>query len=134
MSSAAAGDDSENIANFRGLFWRNPYLGGAMVFIMLSLAGIPLTTGFIGKFYVFMSAVNASSWGLLAALIIGSGVGLYYYLRLMISLFAREQTPGVNEVGVISQSSVLLVVLMAVLIVWLGVYPQPALEFIAGLK
>ncbi len=133
MSRAADGGDSENIANFRGLFWRNPYLGGAMVFVMLSLAGIPLTTGFIGKFYVFMTAVNTSSWVLLAALIIGSGVGLYYYLRLMISLFAREQNVS-EQAGVISRSSVFLVVLMAVLIVWLGVYPQPALEFIAELK
>ncbi|QEY15544.1 NADH-quinone oxidoreductase subunit N [Cellvibrio sp. KY-GH-1] len=133
MSRAADAGDGENIANFRGLFWRNPYLGAAMVFVMLSLAGIPLTTGFIGKFYVFMTAVNASSWVLLAALVVGSGVGLYYYLRLMISLFSREPNSNADQVA-ISRSSVLLVVLMAVLIVWLGVYPQPALEFISALK
>ncbi len=133
MSRAADAGDGEDIANFRGLFWRNPYLGAAMVFVMLSLAGIPLTTGFIGKFYVFMTAVNTSSWVLLAALIVGSGVGLYYYLRLMISLFSREPNSNADQVA-ISRSSVLLVVLMAVLIVWLGVYPQPALEFISALK
>lgn len=133
MSRAADAGDGENIANFRGLFWRNPYLGAAMVFVMLSLAGIPLTTGFIGKFYVFMTAVNTSSWVLLAALVVGSGVGLYYYLRLMISLFSREPNSNADQVA-ISRSSVLLVVLMAVLIVWLGVYPQPALEFISALK
>lgn len=133
MSRAADAGDGEDIANFRGLFWRNPYLGAAMVFVMLSLAGIPLTTGFIGKFYVFMTAVNTSSWVLLAALIVGSGVGLYYYLRLMISLFSREPNSNADQVA-ISRSSVLLVVLMAVLIVWLGVYPQPVLEFISALK
>lgn len=133
MSRAADAGDGEDIANFRGLFWRNPYLGAAMVFVMLSLAGIPLTTGFIGKFYVFMTAVNTSSWVLLAALVVGSGVGLYYYLRLMISLFSREPNSNADQV-VISRSSVLLVVFMAVLIVWLGVYPQPVLEFISALK
>lgn len=133
MSRAADAGDGEDIANFRGLFWRNPYLGAAMVFVMLSLAGIPLTTGFIGKFYVFMTAVNTSSWVLLAALIVGSGVGLYYYLRLMISLFSREPNSNADQVA-ISRSSVLLIVLMAELIVWLGVYPQPALEFISALK
>ncbi len=133
MSRAADAGDGEDIANFRGLFWRNPYLGAAMVFVMLSLAGIPLTTGFIGKFYVFMTAVNTSSWVLLAALVVGSGVGLYYYLRLMISLFSREPNSNADQVA-ISRSSVLFVVLMAVLIVWLGVYPQPALEFISALK
>lgn len=133
MSRAADAGDGEDLANFRGLFWRNPYLGAAMVFVMLSLAGIPLTTGFIGKFYVFMTAVNTSSWVLLAALVVGSGVGLYYYLRLMISLFSREPNSNADQV-VISRSSVLLVVFMAVLIVWLGVYPQPVLEFISALK
>lgn len=133
MSCAADAGDGEDISNFRGLFWRNPYLGAAMVFVMLSLAGIPLTTGFIGKFYVFMTAVNTSSWVLLAALVVGSGVGLYYYLRLMISLFSRKPDSNADQVA-ISRSSVLLVVLMAVLIVWLGVYPQPVLEFISALK
>ena len=133
ISAAANTGDCETLDNFRGLFWRNPYLGGAMVFIMLSLAGIPLTTGFIGKFYVFMSAVNTSSWGLLAALILGSGVGLYYYLRLMIALFSRDAIQSDTPV-LINRSSAILVVLMAMLVVWLGIYPQPSLEFIATLK
>lgn len=134
ISSGANENDHDEITHFRGLFWRNRYLGCAVVFVMLSLAGIPLTAGFIGKFYVFMTAVNTGSWGLLAALIIGSGLGLYYYLRLMIKMFSRESASPQIQALNINASSTLLVVLLAVLIVWLGVYPQPALEFIAGLR
>jgi NADH-quinone oxidoreductase subunit N len=102
--------------------------------IMLSLAGIPLTAGFIGKFYIFMTGVNTSSWVLLAALIIGSGIGLYYYLRVMLALFSRDVSSAADQVEAsISQSSSLLVILVAILVLWLGVYPQPALEFIASL-
>jgi NADH-quinone oxidoreductase subunit N len=132
LSTAGEAGDREDIGDLRGLFWRSPYLACAAAFIMLSLAGIPLTAGFIGKFYIFMVGVNTSSWVLLAALIAGSGLGLYYYLRVMLSLFSRSQvTEGVEPS--ISSSSSLLVVLMAILVVWVGVYPQPALEFIARL-
>jgi NADH-quinone oxidoreductase subunit N len=134
LSKAAEGLDREDISDFRGLFWRNPYLACAMAFIMLSLAGIPLTAGFIGKFYIFMTGVNTSSWVLLAALIIGSGIGLYYYLRVLLSLFSRNESAVANQAdSSISRSSSALVILMAVLVLWLGVYPQPALEFIANL-
>lgn len=130
ISRASDTSDQEEFDNLRGLFWRNPSLAISISFIVLSLAGIPLTAGFIGKFYVFMTAVNTSSWGLLAALVLGSGVGLYYYLRLMINLFARDQ---VSSAPLANKSSNAVVILMAVLVVWFGVYPQPILSFIAGL-
>lgn len=132
LSKAGDAGDREDISDLRGLFWRNPYLACAVAFIMLSLAGIPLTAGFIGKFYIFMTGVNTSSWVLLAALIVGSGIGLYYYLRVMLSLFSKGEAASQAESS-ISNSSSLLVILMAVLVLWMGVYPQPVLEFIASL-
>lgn len=132
LSKAGEAGDREDISDLRGLFWRNPYLACAVAFIMLSLAGIPLTAGFIGKFYIFMTGVNTNSWALLVALIVGSGIGLYYYLRVMLSLFSKSDATDQAESS-ISSSSSLLVILMAVLVLWIGVYPQPALEFIASL-
>src|SRR3546814_17354096 len=58
--------------------------------MLLSLAGIPLTAGFIGKFYIITAGVDAHLWWLLAAVVAGSAIGLYYYLRLMISLFLLD--------------------------------------------
>ena len=54
-----------------------------MLVALLSLAGIPLTAGFIAKFYIFNAAVSGHNWVLLAALILGSGIGIYYYLRVV---------------------------------------------------
>jgi len=132
LSRAGDAEDQDDISQYRGLFWRNPWLAGAMALIMLSLAGIPLTAGFIGKFYIFIVGVNTSSWVLLAALIIGSGLGLYYYLRLMVALFIRAPASVSPAVATPSASSVVVIV-MALLVLWLGVYPQPALEFINNL-
>ena len=66
-----------------GLFWRQPLLAGLMLVALLSLAGIPLTAGFIAKFYIVSAAVSGGNWVLLAALVIGSGIGIYYYLRVV---------------------------------------------------
>lgn len=131
LSAAGDTEDKEDISHYRGLFWRNPYLAGAMTVMMLSLAGIPLTAGFIGKFYIFMTGVGTNSWVLLAALIIGSGLGLYYYLRVMIALY--ERTPDVPTMPSPAMGGYVLVIVLAVLVLWLGVYPQPALEFINNL-
>lgn len=121
--------DAEEVGHYRGLFWRSPTLAVAMTFVMLSLAGIPLTAGFIGKFYIFMTGVTTSSWILLAALIIGSGLGLYYYLRVMVALYDRSTTTERDNLPV-GRASAAVVVLLIGLVLWLGVYPQPALEFI----
>lgn len=120
--------DAEEVSHYRGLFWRHPALAIALTLVMLSLAGIPLTAGFIGKFYIFMTGVTTSSWILLAALIIGSGLGLYYYLRVMVALYDR--TANTEDHLPIGRASAAIVILLVVLVLWLGVYPQPALEFI----
>lgn len=120
--------DAEEVNHYRGLFYRSPALAVALTLVMLSLAGIPLTAGFIGKFYIFMTGVTTSSWILLAALIIGSGLGLYYYLRVMVALYDRTGARQDNVPA--GRASVAIVILLVVLVLWLGVYPQPALEFI----
>ena len=122
--------DAEEVNHYRGLFWRHPALAVAMTFVMLSLAGIPLTAGFIGKFYIFMTGVTTASWFLLAALIIGSGLGLYYYLRVMVALYDRTNTNTEQDPLSIGRASVVIVMFLVVLVLWLGVYPQPMLEFI----
>ncbi|WP_312389604.1 NADH-quinone oxidoreductase subunit NuoN, partial [Stutzerimonas nitrititolerans] len=87
MSSPFQGRDADALYEYRGLFWRRPYLTAVLTVMMLSLAGIPLTAGFIGKFYVIASGVESQLWWLLGALIIGSAVGLFYYLRVMVTLY-----------------------------------------------
>lgn len=133
VSHGGEQDDHDQLTQYHGLFWRNPALAVSMTLMMLSLAGIPLSVGFIGKFYIFMTAVDMESWILLGALIIGSGLGLYYYLRVMLALYlgsSADRTLGNSHVG---RASGFVVILMAILVVVFGVYPQPALELIQQL-
>jgi NADH-quinone oxidoreductase subunit N len=135
VSRVSDEEDEDDEYHYQGLFWRNPHLGGVMTLMMLSLAGIPLTAGFIGKFYLFMTGVNTSSWVLLAALVVGSGLGLYYYLRVMVGLYLRVPTEQLaNFTHIRQKGSFVLVILVAFFVLWLGVYPQPMLEFIHGLR
>lgn len=132
MSSPYKTQDADQLYNYRGLFWRRPYLTGVMTVMMLSLAGIPVTAGFIGKFYVVMSAVNAGLWMLLALVVIGSAIGLYYYLRVMITMFLPEagmhRYDAPKNWGYRAGGVVVLGLTVAMFV--LGMYPGPVLELI----
>ena len=88
FGGAAGGGNGERdrLADVQGLFWRRPGLALLLTVSLLSLAGIPLTAGFIGKFYLVAAGVDAALWLLLAALVIGSGISIYYYLRVIYAM------------------------------------------------
>ncbi|POS81737.1 hypothetical protein EPUL_005611, partial [Erysiphe pulchra] len=91
--------EAESLAEYRGLFWRRPVLTAVLTVMMLSLAGIPLTAGFIGKFLIVMAAVTTQHWFLAAMIIVGSGIGLYYYLRVMVVMYMTPpETPKMDAV------------------------------------
>src|SRR5699024_6551337 len=92
ISSPYSGPDAASLHNFRGLFWRRPYLASVLTVMMISLAGIPMTAGFIGKVYALAVGVQGDLWWLVGGIIVGSAIGLYYYMRVAITLFMRE--PG----------------------------------------
>ena len=124
LSGPVAGDEADDLGHYEGLFWRRPVIAGLLTVALLSLAGIPLTVGFIAKFYMFAAGVTAAAWLLLAALIVGSGIGLYYYLRIVFAMTrpaadAFERSPEASKSG-----EVTLGVLGALLLL-LGVYPAP---------
>ena len=132
MSTPFKGRDADALYQYRGLFWRRPYLTAVLATMMLSLAGIPLTAGFIGKFFIIAAGVESQLWWLLGALIMGSAIGLYYYLRVMVTLFLVE--PGIRRrdapLNWGQHAGGIMLLLMALLVFVLGVYPQPLLELV----
>lgn len=132
MSSPFKGEDADAIYDYRGLFWRRPYLTAVLTVMMLSLAGIPLTAGFIGKFYIVAAGVSAHLWWSLGALVIGSAIGLYYYLRVMVTLYLA--VPGMRRYDAPlawgQQAGGVVVVLLIAATLFLGIYPQPILQLI----
>ena len=136
MSSPYDGDEAESLADYRGLFWRHPVLTAVLTVMMLSLAGIPLTAGFIAKFFVILSATTGAAWYLLAVVILGSAIGLYYYLRVLVVLYMTppektgldvQRNWGMGAGGV-------MVLLTSLLVLVLGVYPAPLLALAAMAK
>ena len=120
-------DEAGSLAEYRGLFWRRPVLTATLTVMMLSLAGVPLTAGFIGKFLVIKTAVAGGSWFLTAMIILGSGIGLYYYLRVMIVMYMTPpDNPRIDAVDHWGQKVGGIMVLgAAALVIVFGVYPDP---------
>ncbi|MDC0598860.1 NADH-quinone oxidoreductase subunit N [Gammaproteobacteria bacterium] len=127
-----SGKELDTIADYQGLFWRNPWLSTVMITVLFSMAGIPLTAGFIAKFYLFSIGVEGELWILLSTLIIGSSIGLYYYLRLIYTMLQAPAKKLKNDpvaAGLpIGVNAVMLS--MTAGIIYLGVYPMPLIESI----
>ncbi|WP_163649665.1 NADH-quinone oxidoreductase subunit NuoN [Modicisalibacter sp. 'Wilcox'] len=130
ISSPYGGSDAAALHHYRGLFWRRPYLTAVLTITMLSMAGIPFTAGFIGKFYIVALGVEAGRWWLVGAVIAGSAIGLFYYLRVMVTLYLAEagmQRRDAPEDWAV-QAGGLMVLVVAVLVIVLGIYPAPMID------
>lgn len=125
--------DAEDLEVYRGLFWRSPVLATVLTFALLSLAGIPLTAGFIGKFYVLASGVQQALWVPVIVLVLTSVFGAYYYLRVISLLFA-ESTPSLMNEGRLHPffyySTYTALITLTFLLIGLGVYPSIAIDSI----
>jgi len=125
--------ETDTITDIQGLFWRQPLLALLLTVTMLSLAGIPLTAGFIGKFYIFTAGIKGELWLLLAALVIGSGIGIYYYLRVVFAMTVQAQNPN-SPPSKLSLVAKIVVCLLIFMMFYLGVLPQPFMEYLGGLS
>jgi len=124
--------DTDLLEDYRGLGWQRPWLAGVLAAMLLSLAGIPLTAGFIGKFCVLAAGVASSLLILVIALVLTSVVGLFYYLRVIMTLYSLPTTARGESVAPRETPLAAGAVLFAltVLLVWLGVYPEPLMRLI----
>jgi NADH-quinone oxidoreductase subunit N len=119
--------DAELMEDYQGLLWRRPWTAAILSAMLLSLAGIPLTAGFVGKFYLIAAGVNTQKWLLVFILAINSAIGLYYYIRIIAVMFERhegeEEPAGMLHPSVYIVSGVTMGVLVGLLL-WVGIYPE----------
>jgi NADH-quinone oxidoreductase subunit N len=122
--------DADTLEDYAGLFWRRPVLASIFTLMLFSLAGIPVTAGFLAKFYVVAAGASAGIWALILILVLSSVIGLFYYLRVVVTMFARvsEESAPHAEPHAIGGSYVL--VALSILLLWFGVYPVPLLNVI----
>jgi NADH-quinone oxidoreductase subunit N len=121
--------DADAIEDYRGLSWRQPWLAAALTAALLSLAGIPLTAGFVGKFYVVTAGVGSALWLLVITLVVNSAIGLFYYLRVIVAMSSPEGARPPAPVSLSLTSSLALAVLV-LLLIGLGVFPAPFIRMI----
>jgi NADH-quinone oxidoreductase subunit N len=117
----------EKIEDFKGLFWKRPWLAIVFTISLLSLAGIPVTAGFIAKFYVILEGMKAGLMVLIISMIINSVIGLYYYLRIITALFSAPNDTKLPELSLFGNITLAIV---AVGILLLGIYPGWLIDII----
>ncbi len=126
-----AGDEPDTIDDYRGLVWRRPWVAAVFIAMLMSLAGIPLTAGFIGKFYLVAAGANSARWLLVFALVSNSTIGLFYYLRIVRALIDEpdnEQNRATDPPPVDWSGASILAFLTFALIA-IGVYPAPLIQW-----
>jgi NADH-quinone oxidoreductase subunit N len=119
--------EAEKIEDFKGLFWKRPGIAIVFTLSLLSLAGIPLTAGFIAKFYVILEGMNAGLMVLIISMIINSVIGLYYYLRIITMLFTAASDTELPELSIAGN---ITLVMAGISILVLGVYPGWLIDII----
>lgn len=128
--------EAEQLEDYHGLATRRPLVAVVFTAMLFSLAGIPLTAGFLAKYYVLLAGVGSALWFLVVILVINSAIGLYYYLRIIVAIYRSPQEEASSAAysgpGIAASSGFALLLLL-LLLVWLGVYPSPLLALIQGL-
>lgn len=125
--------EAEQLHNYRGLFWSRPALATSLGLALLSLAGIPLTIGFVGKFYIFAAGVAEQLWVLITVLIIGSAMGLYYYLGIILEMCKTPKSSGVIELShTTTLEGKLVLMFLSTILLILGIFPNFLIDVIGA--
>ncbi len=118
--------EKEEIKSYEGITRKHPFISAAMLVFMFSLAGIPPTAGFIGKFNLFMAVINAGYTWLVVIAVIFSAISAYYYLRVVMNMYMKEMK---EEAAITPSPSLGLAILITVLMVFIiGIMPSPFLN------
>jgi NADH-quinone oxidoreductase subunit N len=121
------GFKGEDITDYEGLAKTHPLASALMLIFMFSLTGIPPTAGFIGKLYIFMSAINAGYTWLVIVAVIFSAISAYFYLRIVMYMYMKEPKATVSLSTSPATGIALAVTVAAVL--FIGVFPSVLVEF-----
>ena len=128
-----AGGEATGNASWAGLGKRSPVVAGAFAFFLLSMAGIPLTSGFVGKWAVFTSAMSAGFWWVVLVAIASSVIAVFFYIRHIRLMFFNE--PEAGETAAVTEPSILTVGTIAICLaatVVLGIVPGPVLDLVVS--
>jgi NADH-quinone oxidoreductase subunit N len=127
-SSGEVGD----LNRWSGLGKRSPLLASTFAFFLLAFAGIPLTSGFIGKFSIFSAAYESGNTSILIAGVLSSAVAAFFYIRVIVLMFFKDPVEDGTSVLIPSALTTITITISAVITLILGVFPAPLIDFIAS--
>ncbi len=122
------GVTGENLEDYSGLAKTNPLLAALMLIFMFSLTGIPPMAGFIGKFYIFMEAINAGYLNLIIIAVIFSAISAFFYLRVVVYMYMKEPSGDVEVT--VSNAAKLALGFTSIMVILLGVFPSLLMDFV----
>ena len=118
-----ADGESLVISDYAGLGFQKPLLGGFLALMLLSLAGFPPTAGFVGKFYIFKSAIGAELYPLVIVGAINTAISAFYYLRVVVTMYMREPEEEL-EFNPYPSTLVIGLALAAIVVLLIGILPS----------
>jgi proton-translocating NADH-quinone oxidoreductase chain N len=122
-----AGGEAAHLSRWAGLGKRSPLIAGVFAFFLLAFAGIPLTSGFTGKFAVFKAAIDSGATPLVIVGVVSSAIAAFFYLRVIVVMFFSEpEADGPSVVASLPTAAAVALGLTATVV--LGVLPQPVLD------
>lgn len=121
--------DADARSDYQGLYWLRPGVALVMTVALFSLAGIPLTAGFVGKFLVLAAGAGATAWLLAIVLVVSSGISLFIYLKVIVVMF-RARPEDVTPAARLSWAVGVLLGMLLLLLIGLGVYPEGLIQLI----
>jgi NADH-quinone oxidoreductase subunit N len=126
---AGKGEEKVNISDYNGLGYRHPVAAIALSLFLFSLAGIPPTAGFMGKFYIFSAAIKEGYLGLAIIGVINSVISVYYYLRVTIAMYMKEPaTSGESPALIFSPACIIAILISAFGVLRMGIFPSDYID------
>ena len=122
-----------DLNRWKGLGKRSPFAASAFALFLLAFAGIPLTSGFIGKFSIFSAAYESGAKGVVIAGVLSSAIAAFFYIRVIVLMFFTDATEDGTSVEVPSILTRSTIVIAGVVTLALGIYPAPLLNFITDI-
>ena len=128
-----ANGEVTDLNRWKGLGKRSPWIAATFAGFLLAFAGIPLTSGFIGKFSIFSAAYENGAKGVVIAGVLSSAIAAFFYIRVIVLMFFTDPVQDGTSIEIPSSLTRIAIIFSIVLTIALGVYPAPLLDFITSL-
>ncbi|WP_295165374.1 proton-conducting transporter membrane subunit, partial [uncultured Buchnera sp.] len=134
ISNSHEKNNADSLNSYQGLFWSQPILSSIFTIVLLSLSGIPLTLGFIGKFYILSIIVKEHLWIIGFSFLIGTILSWYCYLRIILNLYLHPLKSLKQDLNITHNwfytPSGIVICISAMILLILGVYPNPLISLV----